>query len=261
MSYTIIFLIILILVLVIKRKKKEKYENIERFPRIIHQIFFSFSPGATIPEKWKKNHEKWKKMHPGWEVILWDEESARELIVETDSSFLKTYDNFNYPIQRVDAIRPFILKKYGGLYVDLDTYPKHSIDNLLSTYEVSPKIEVITGPGSGTAYYSNWLMASKKNSNFWDLTIKEMKIQPTFSKISKHTEIMWTTGPMMINNAAQKYDKDKVVPIDKKLLSDCSICDSEEICKDKSLYIVDQHESSWHSADSSFFNSIYCAFN
>jgi mannosyltransferase OCH1-like enzyme len=104
-------------------------------------------------------------------------------------------------------------------------------------------------------------MVSRKNSVFWDLIIKEMKLKPVFSTITKHTEIMWTTGPMMISNAVKKYGKDKVVAIDTKLLSDCSLCDSEEICKEKSLYIVDQHESSWHSSDSSFFNSVYCAFN
>ena len=262
MHYIIIGLIILILVLIYKTKEKENenYENIERFPRIIHQIFFSFTPGATIPEKWAENHQVWKDMHPDWEVILWDEESSRELITEMDSSFLKTYDNFKYPIQRVDAIRPFILKKYGGVYVDLDTYPKHSIDNLLSIYEISPKIEVITGPGTPPATCSNWLMISKKNSEFWDLTIQQMKIESSFSAMSRHTEIMWTTGPMMITEASKIYGKDKIVAIDKKLLSDCSVCDSEETCEEKSLYIVNEQSKSWYSSDSSFIDSIYCAF-
>jgi inositol phosphorylceramide mannosyltransferase catalytic subunit len=123
MELTDIFIISLtiLIIIIVTSKKKEQYENIVPFPRIIHQIFFSFSPGATIPDKWIKNHEIWKDMHPDWEVILWDEESSRELITEMDSSFLETYDGFKYPIQRVDAIRPFILKKHGGIYVDLDT--------------------------------------------------------------------------------------------------------------------------------------------
>ena len=34
--------------------------------------------------------------------------------------FLDTYNNYKYKIQKIDAIRPFILYHYGGMYVDLD---------------------------------------------------------------------------------------------------------------------------------------------
>jgi mannosyltransferase OCH1-like enzyme len=261
--FTWILIIILaissVVISILSIHRREKYENVERIPRIIHQCYLGID-NPNMPKKWADNHQKWKDMHPGWEVKLWNGKSSRRLIEKMDPNFLKTYDNFPHWVQKADAVRSFILKKYGGVYVDLDTYPKHSIENILAIYEVSPKIEVMMGGGSGLEVYSNWLMISKKNSGFWDLTIKNMKKKPFWSKISKHTQIIYTTGPMMVSAAAKKYGTEKVVVIDKKLLTNCTTCDSKKKCEQNSLYIVNGNDSSWHSNDSSFFNKIYCAF-
>lgn len=34
--------------------------------------------------------------------------------------FLNTYDNFRFPIQKEHTVRYFILRHYGGIYIDLD---------------------------------------------------------------------------------------------------------------------------------------------
>lgn len=34
--------------------------------------------------------------------------------------FLPTYDSYKFPIQRVDVMRYFIIRYYGGIYLDLD---------------------------------------------------------------------------------------------------------------------------------------------
>ena len=44
--------------------------------------------------------------------------------------FLDTYNSYPYNIQRADAIRPFILYHYGGLYVDMDTFCLTNFDNV-----------------------------------------------------------------------------------------------------------------------------------
>lgn len=33
---------------------------------------------------------------------------------------MRTYDGYRYPVQRVDAVRYFIMLHYGGIYMDLD---------------------------------------------------------------------------------------------------------------------------------------------
>ena len=47
-------------------------------------------------------------------------------------SFLSTYDGYKKEINRVDAIRYFLLLKLGGFYVDMDTECLQPLDRLLN---------------------------------------------------------------------------------------------------------------------------------
>jgi inositol phosphorylceramide mannosyltransferase catalytic subunit len=51
---------------------------------------------------------------------LWTEQSSRDFIEESYPWFLSTYDSYKYPVQRVDTVRLFLLREYGGIYLDLD---------------------------------------------------------------------------------------------------------------------------------------------
>jgi mannosyltransferase OCH1-like enzyme len=45
---------------------------------------------------------------------------SRDFIAKEYPWFLSTYDGYAFPIQRVDTVRYFILRHYGGIYLDLD---------------------------------------------------------------------------------------------------------------------------------------------
>lgn len=45
---------------------------------------------------------------------------AREFIEKEYPWFLQTYDGYDHPIMRADVIRYFALRKFGGIYIDLD---------------------------------------------------------------------------------------------------------------------------------------------
>jgi mannosyltransferase OCH1-like enzyme len=51
---------------------------------------------------------------------LWTEKESRDFIETEYPWFLRTYDGYRYPVQRVDAVRYFIMLHYGGIYMDLD---------------------------------------------------------------------------------------------------------------------------------------------
>ena len=85
-------------------------------PRIIHQTYKT----RDLPERWKDTPETWKRHHPEWTYMFWSDHDNRELIKRVDPEFLPSYDAYKYPIQRADAVRYYILKHYGGIYVDLD---------------------------------------------------------------------------------------------------------------------------------------------
>ena len=59
-------------------------------------------------------------MHPGWQYKFWTDDSARQFIAKEYSWFLQTFDAYQYPIQRADALRYFAVYHYGGVYADLD---------------------------------------------------------------------------------------------------------------------------------------------
>lgn len=47
-------------------------------------------------------------------------ESSRTFIEDEFSWFLPTYDGYKFPIQRIDVLRYFLLRHYGGIYLDMD---------------------------------------------------------------------------------------------------------------------------------------------
>lgn len=63
---------------------------------------------------------------------LWTDSSSRKFMATHYPSFLPTFDSYEYPIQRADAIRYFVLHRFGGIYMDLDVGCKRDPAPLLS---------------------------------------------------------------------------------------------------------------------------------
>ena len=51
---------------------------------------------------------------------VWSEKESRDFIEKEYPWVLRTYDGYRYPVQRVDALRYFLMLHYGGIYIDLD---------------------------------------------------------------------------------------------------------------------------------------------
>lgn len=51
---------------------------------------------------------------------LWTDAKAVDFIAREYPWFLETFKGYEYPIQRADTIRYFVLAHYGGIYIDLD---------------------------------------------------------------------------------------------------------------------------------------------
>ncbi|KAK5654779.1 hypothetical protein OQA88_6815 [Cercophora sp. LCS_1] len=130
-------------------------------PKIIHQIFHNWKePGnETLPSDWNKVRQTCVDTNPGWEHKLWTEKSSREFIEKEYPWFLRTYDRYRYPVQRVDAVRYFLLMHYGGIYLDLDNGCKTDLTPLLY-YPMW-----ITDGGRGAL--SNNVLASSPHHPFW----------------------------------------------------------------------------------------------
>lgn len=226
------------------------------FPRIIHQCFLGFD--GPMPEKWAQNHKKWKELHPDFEIRLWNMEKSIALIYEINQSFVKIFENYEYNIERADAIRYFILYKFGGIYVDLDIIPNYPLHSLLKMYENDKKLDVLLAESPNVNTASNFFMISKPQSIFWLYVIDEMKKRAHHIYIGKHLKIMNQTGPLLLNDIINPYNQTNqqyVELLPKSILNSCDVCGE---CNTKFNYIIDEHSCSWNSFDSKIINFFNC---
>ncbi|OQE23007.1 hypothetical protein PENSTE_c009G05241 [Penicillium steckii] len=91
-------------------------------PKIIHQIYHNWHDANedTLRPDWAVAQKTCIDLHPGWQHILWTTKSSRQFIEEKFPSLLPVYDRYPYPVQKVDVVKYFVLRYYGGIYIDLD---------------------------------------------------------------------------------------------------------------------------------------------
>lgn len=117
-------------------------------PKILHQVFHNWhnasDSSSTIPAKWRPMQQTCLDLNPDWEYMvrafsyrsrdsdirltylqLWSTKTSEEFIETNYPWFLPTYKGYKHPVQRVDVVKYFVLRHYGGIYIDLDNvkYP------------------------------------------------------------------------------------------------------------------------------------------
>jgi inositol phosphorylceramide mannosyltransferase catalytic subunit len=76
-------------------------------------------------------------------MILGTEKTSRAFISNHYTWFLYVYDSYPYNIQRIDAIKYFVLYHYGGFYLDLDIGCRRTFETLRSRELVLAKTKPI----------------------------------------------------------------------------------------------------------------------
>lgn len=162
-------------------------------PRIIHQL--APADKSKWNSGWEECQKTWMKFHPDFEYRMWTDEDIFEFMKKEDPEFYESVF-LKYPknIQRWDAVRPFILYKYGGIYADMDYECNQRFYELLPRDKISI-CESISGVDEG---YQNALMVSPKHHVFWKKLIKDMENVDT-TDTSDPVYVQKTTGPTMIS--------------------------------------------------------------
>ena len=234
--------------------------NTVKVPRILLQEWFVF-PGAKgkyksidIPKHWKCSPESINRLMPDWEYILVDNEMADMLVRNYFPDFYGTYNNLEYHIMKVDALRYMFLFLYGGVYMDLDIELMKPLDDLF--YE-DADIYVVKSGNMGSIY-TNSFLASKPRCGLWLDCLEEIKKPYEYWMIGKHLKTMYKTGPMMltrvINENKYKYH---IKNIPKNLVMPCSSCESKP-CTKPGAYTKALEGSSWCGWDSFFYTGCVC---
>ncbi|MCR5671000.1 MAG: hypothetical protein K6G10_08345 [Butyrivibrio sp.] len=117
-----------------------------QIPKIIHAIWFS---GDPLPELYQRCLDSWKKYAPDFEIKIWDLDSYKP---DHCLFFDQAIEHGNYPFAS-DYARADILRRYGGIYMDLDVEMLRPIDDLLyndayMSFESLGRIECGSGMGA-----------------------------------------------------------------------------------------------------------------
>lgn len=168
-------------------------------PKIIH---FTWKT-KTLTRFAQRTWEEWKRTHPDYQLKLWDDSDIRALVAEHYPEHLATFDGYRSGIFRADAWRFFVLHHAGGIYADLDMWPKGRIDRLCEESScfvgAEPEIHVEENDGRyrGMPFVlCNAFMGSKPGHVFWQRCIEAM------ARCSATEDVVDATGPRFVNGIA-----------------------------------------------------------
>ncbi|ODV57868.1 mannosylinositol phosphorylceramide synthase catalytic subunit SUR1 [Ascoidea rubescens DSM 1968] len=207
-------------------------------PKIIHQTY----KNEFIPDIWKAGQKACLDLHPDYKYILWTDQMARDFISEQYPWFLKTWDNYKYPIERADSIRYFALSHFGGIYIDLDDGCARRLDPLLT---VPAFVRKTTPTG-----VSNDVMGSVPKHPFF------LKVLDNLQKYDRnwlipYLTIMYSTGPLFLSVIWKQY-KRWGVPENGVV----KILQPADYKKHTYSFFIISEGSSWHLDDAKFIKSL-----
>ena len=108
-------------------------ENCElKIPKVIHRIWTQWGPvKKDLPPLYKEYDQALKKLHPDWTIVEWDDEKIERFIKEHHPDFWETYNGFDKPVKKHDAIRYLIVDHYGGVFIQHSIRLMKNIEPLL----------------------------------------------------------------------------------------------------------------------------------
>ncbi|MGN7823249.1 glycosyltransferase family 32 protein [Chitinophaga sp. 22536] len=197
-----------------------------RIPRVLHQTW----KNRDIPEEFERMSQTWKDKHRGWEHVFWTDEMNRNFIKEHFSFFLSIYDNYPTNIQRVDAVRYFVLYKYGGFFIDLDFECLANIEPLVSNtscvFGKEPLEHCLIHQKD--VIISNAFMGTVPGFHFLGALCKELEADRQLTD-HPNNKVLEVTGPFMLSRLYNDYkrkedilllDADLIYPLTKDELED-----------------------------------------
>ena len=101
--------------------------NVNNIPRILHLIWVG---DKEEPPYLMENINKWIELLPNWEIMLWKNNDLTTKHFPLNIIYL--LDKVKKGAQKADIMRYFIIKKYGGVYMDSDITPYRSLEPIIT---------------------------------------------------------------------------------------------------------------------------------
>lgn len=175
-------------------------------PAIIHVTCKT----KDLPEIYVPFFQRIKAFHPGWQIILYDDQQCRQVILEHFPHLLNFYDSYPQNIQRVDIFRLAILYLMGGFYMDLDMYCINNLNDLRSHSVVLAEEKTISEKECNELELkhrfriANYMFGSIPNHPFW-LAVIDTAIKIHSRSVQKENDVLETTGPGLLTNVYHQF--------------------------------------------------------
>lgn len=96
-------------------------------PKVIHQTY----PSKEIPSEILELMNTWTAMNPGWVVKFYDDNQCLELVRKEFPEYLEAYLSLPKNVERADFFRYLVVLRYGGVYADVDTESRMSMESVI----------------------------------------------------------------------------------------------------------------------------------
>ncbi|MCR4895825.1 MAG: hypothetical protein K5891_03500 [Lachnospiraceae bacterium] len=205
-------------------------------PKVIHAIWFS---GDPLPDLYRKCLDSWKRYAPDFEIRIWDLNSYRP---EGCLFFDQAIADGNWAFAS-DYARADILRRYGGVYMDLDVEMLRPIDDLLYNdaymgFESMDRIECGSGMGAAPGHpvlqeicESYERRPYRKEDGSWDTSTCPVR----------YTQIIEKHG-LRKNGSFQSVEDITIYPFETLT---CKSFDTGVIYRTEHSYTVHHHNGSW----------------
>lgn len=242
-------------------------------PRNIHHVLLG-PMGQNPPADWLAARNSCVTMHSHWdEHYFWTDDNADGFFEDYYPWFQDTWNSYPSIVQRADALRYFVLHKFGGVFLDMDLFCRNPLDPLMAHLEaVTPQRQHKRPGPQGGMYilaetgHPHILLAPKANpvgvsngfiisSRGHPLLSQMITFLPRFNLnfILSYATVMFSTGCMFISAHMQlftrrRWGKSTVLVLD----------GVENMLNGNVDTPLFRHlgTSSWHSSDAKFIRKI-----
>ncbi len=185
----------------------QKNERLKRkIPRYIHQIWISSIDNKQMFEKFRKAANSCIEYHPNYNYTLWTHKKLRNWLQITYPWFLPIYENYRYDMQRIDAMKYFLLFHFGGIYIDLDIQcnAKDLLTAIIPKNQTKYEPDIIFHMGREGISANTDFMAAKQFHPFFKLAITRLKSSNRWFYLY-HLTIILSAGPTFLYGIYRKY--------------------------------------------------------
>lgn len=108
-------------------RTEPRSESSPPIPRLIHQTWKT----RDIPPEFQALQRSWIDRNPGFAYRFWTDADIDRFVAEEHPALLPVFRGYADPIARIDLARYLILRRFGGVYADLDFECLRPVDGLL----------------------------------------------------------------------------------------------------------------------------------